>query len=152
VEATEAYLIDEYQARIDKKGKNTLITSIGGVKVDFITHRGKLVNSLLDSEGLRMVSMLDICAMKLNAIASSGQRQKDFYDLYFLLTHYSLQDMLDAYEIKYPSSNLSIPLKALIWFEDIDFEVEKPRLIKKVSFKEVRMRLEAATKNVLKRF
>jgi hypothetical protein len=152
VDTIETYLVEEYGALIDKKSKNTLIASINGVKVDFITQRGKLVNDLLEVDGLRLASILDICAMKLNAVSSSGQRQKDFYDLYFLLEHFTLQEMLDAYEIKYPNSNLSIPLKALIWFEDIDFEVEKPKLVQKVTFKQVKLRLLAASRNVNKRF
>jgi hypothetical protein len=60
-----------------------------------------------------MASTLDIGAMKLNAIVNSGERIKDFIDVYHLLEVYSLKSLLAAYEIKYPHSNPIIPLKAV---------------------------------------
>ena len=100
---------------------------------------------MVQEEGLRLASIEDIGAMKLNAIAHSGNRQKDFYDLFFLLEYYSLQELLLAYQAKYSNSNPIIPLKGITWFEDIDFEIEKPILKRKVSFELVKMRLLEAT-------
>lgn len=39
--------------------------------------------------------------MKINAIEGRGSR-KDFVDIYFLLQHYTLQQILDFYRQKYP--------------------------------------------------
>lgn len=83
--------------------------------------------------------------MKLNAIAHSGNRQKDFYNLFFLLEHFSLHKLLIAYQTKYPTSNPIIPLKAITWLDDIDFELEKPMLRRKVTFGEVKNRIIEAT-------
>ncbi|MBI5914642.1 MAG: nucleotidyl transferase AbiEii/AbiGii toxin family protein [Bacteroidetes bacterium] len=138
------YLSSQYGFQTDKLGINTLIGSISGVKTDFITHTYPLVNPLLEVESLRMASLEDIAAMKLNAISHSGQRLKDFIDVYFLLEIRSLSAMLEAYEVKYPHSNPAIPVKAVAYFGDIDFEANKPMMVKKITIEAMKKRLVAA--------
>jgi hypothetical protein len=141
----EAHLFNQYGFSTDYVSANTLKGFIQNIKVDFLTHAYPLVNPLGGEKGLRLASIDDIGAMKLNAIAHSGNRQKDFYDLYFLLEYRSLQVLLNAYQAKYTNSNPIIPLKAITWFDDIDFEIEKPLLRRKVGFEEVKNRLLEAT-------
>lgn len=142
----EAYLIQQYGFQTDYVATNTLKGFVQNIKVDFLTHAYPLIRPLVKEEGLSLAALEDIGAMKLNAIAHNGNRQKDFYDLYFLLEHHSLQDLLLAYQNKYSNSNPIIPLKGISWFEDIDFEIEKPILKRKVSFSTVKKRLLEATK------
>ena len=66
------------------------------------------------------MSMEDIAAMKLNAISVSGQRVKDFIDIYFLLEIYSIEEMIGFYKKKYLQYNEANVLKSLCWFEDVD--------------------------------
>lgn len=141
----ESHLSQEYGFSTDYVAANTLKGLVQNVKVDFLSHAYPLVNPLCREGGLRLASVQDIAAMKLNAISHSGNRQKDFFDLYFILEHFSLQSLLEAYQIKYPNSNPIIPIKAINWFEDIDFEIEKPLLKRKVKFEEVKSRLIEAT-------
>lgn len=141
----EAHLTDQYGFQTDYVATNTLKGFVQNVKVDFLTHAYPLVRPLVQEEGLSLASLEDIGAMKLNAIAHSGNRQKDFYDLFFLLEYHSLQELLLAYQTKYSNSNPIIPLKGISWFEDIDFEMEKPMLKRKVTFDAVKKRLLAAT-------
>ncbi|MGI9160595.1 MAG: nucleotidyl transferase AbiEii/AbiGii toxin family protein [Saprospiraceae bacterium] len=148
----ESYLTEIHRFQTDYVATNTLKGFIRNIKVDFITHAYPLVNPLIVEETLLLASLEDIGAMKLNAIAHSGNRQKDFYDLYFLLEYHPLIDFLNAYQIKYANSNPVIPLKAITWFEDIDFEIEKPMLKRPVSFEEVTSRLLEATRNPKKYF
>ena len=65
-----------------------------------------------------MLSVQDIIAMKLNAIAVSGQRVKDFIDIYFLLEVYSMEEMIAFYK-KNPQYNEVNVLKSLTWFDDV---------------------------------
>lgn len=97
----EFHLGQQFGFSTDYVAANTLKGYIRNVKIDFLTHAYPLVNPLLREEGLCLASMEDIGAMKLNAIAHSGNRQKDFFDLYFLLEHCSMHTLLDAYQIKY---------------------------------------------------
>ena len=41
-------------------------------------------------------------------------------DLFFLLKHHSLQELLDLYLQKYPDGSLFIALKSLSYFEDAE--------------------------------
>ena len=142
----ENHLVKNYSFFTDFVAKNTLKGSTNQIKTDFITHTAPLVEPLIHHKTLRLASIIDIGAMKLNAIAHSGNRQKDFYDMFYLLEHHALIKYLGAYEKKYPNSNLTIPLKGLTYFEDIDFNIEKPMLVKKITFKQVKDRLITATK------
>ncbi len=133
-------------------GKNTLKGFIDDVKVDFITHAYPWVEPIIEVEDVRIASCLDIAAMKLNAISGSGERQKDFYDMYFLLEQYSLAEMVGAYLQKYTHSSSLIPVRALSYFDDIRFEIEPPMLVKKVNFDKVKTRLINAIERPDKRF
>ena len=63
-----------------------------------------------------------------------------------MLEYSPLSEFLNAYREKYPKSNPIIPLKGLIYFEEIDFEIENPILIQPITFKRVKKRLIQATK------
>jgi len=143
----EGHLLKQYRFSTDYVATNTLKGFVGKLKIDFPTHAYPLVEPLIQKENLKLASILDIGAMKLNAIAHSGNRQKDFYDLFFLLEHHPLQKLLNAYQTKYPHSNPIIPLKGITWFHDIDFEIEKPMLKRKTTFEDVKKRLVAATQS-----
>ena len=137
----QEYLTNKYNFYTDRTGINTLIGHIGDVKTDFVTHSASLVNPLLTKDNLRMASLHDIAAMKLNAISQSGKRLKDFIDVFCLLEIMPFRKMLEAYEIKYPNSNPIIPIRAVTYFGDIDFNMDKPVMIKKVPIKKMKERL-----------
>ena len=60
-------------------------------------------------DGIRMASVDDIVAMKMNAI-SGGGRKKDFWDIHLLLDTYSIEDVIslhrDRYEWNHDKSKL----------------------------------------------
>ena len=114
------HLNQRYAFRSGMTRKGTLVGTIDGVKTDFITHAYRWVEPPLQREGLRLASLQDIAAMKLNAISVSGERIKDYIDLYYLLERFSLEEMVRFYQIKYPQSNRLIPLRAITYLEDID--------------------------------
>ena len=124
--------------------KNTIIGFIDNIKVDFITHPYNYVKPVITEEGISFLSKEDIAAMKLNAINNSGQRLKDFIDVYYLLQYFSVNDMLGFFEIKYPHVNPLIPLKALNYFDDIDENINPPKLLNPVSLKKIKQRINDA--------
>ena len=65
---------------------NTLKGSINGVQVYILAHRYPYVSPPVILDDIAMLSTEDIIAMKLNAISISGQRVKDFIDIYSLLS------------------------------------------------------------------
>lgn len=138
-------LKEKYNVIERYKGKNTIILFINNIKVDFITHPYPFVNQPIIDEGIRFLSKEDITAMKLNAIAQSGKRLKDFIDIYFLLQHYSLSSMIEFYKVKYPHSNPLIPLKAINYFDDIDLTQDAPKMLFPLSFHKIKSRIQEAT-------
>lgn len=50
---------------------------------------------------IRMASVEDIIAMKMDVITRGG-RKKDFWDLHYLHSHYSFEEMIDFYMTRYP--------------------------------------------------
>ena len=98
----------------------------------------------LTEDGITFLSKADIAAMKLLAISNSGQRIKDFMDIYFLLEHYSISDMLGFFSVKYPSYNTIIPFKAISYFDDLNPAMDPPLPVKPVSVKELKARITDA--------
>jgi hypothetical protein len=135
------YLVETYGLKTTTIQKNTLMGYIDGIKVDFIAHKYKLLYPLFQSEGVSMAELLDIAAMKLNAIGYSGHRYKDFIDIYFLLKLLPLEEMVNAFSEKYPNSNPVIAVRGLGYFNDIDEKVDPPKLVKPIKRSEVEKRL-----------
>lgn len=108
-----------YGFETDFIDKETVKGVIEGVRIDCIAHKYHWICPFSNEEGIRIVSKEDICAMKLNAIAGNGTRIKDFIDIAFLSTYFTLEQMLGFYEEKYHSNSM-MPFKALTYFEDIN--------------------------------
>ena len=100
------------------------------VKVDFITHPYPLIRPQLNKDGIRMFSIEDMIAMKVQAILGRG-RKKDFWDIAELLHHYTINDFINFHKEKYSSQNLLITVpQALTYFVDAE-ESEDPISLKK---------------------
>jgi predicted nucleotidyltransferase component of viral defense system len=96
---------------------------ITGIKIDCVNHPYPLIDEpYISEEGIRMVGLKDIAAMKLLAINDNGTRLKDFVDVAFLSTKMTYRTMLQAFEQKYEGSNPISPYKALLWHNDIEFD------------------------------
>ena len=100
---------------------------IDGIKVDFVNYsRYPWIDEAVVEDGLRLASPKDIAAMKTYAIQNRGSR-KDFIDMYFLLQHYSLEEILGFYAKKYPNYSMFRTRMALTYFEDAEGK-ECPRM------------------------
>ena len=131
---------------------NTIIGFVNGIKVDFITHNYPYVLPPITEDGITFLSKEDIAAMKLNAIYHSGKRLKDFIDIYFLLEHFSVKEMLDFFCVKYPLTNPLIPLKSLKYFDEIDENIDPPKLLKPLPIKEIKARIDDAILHSKKKY
>lgn len=126
------------------KQKNTLNVLLNKIKVDFIRYNYPLIEPIATMEGIRLFSLKDIAAAKLSAITNRGTR-KDFYDLAELLNHFTLNDMLDFFSIKFPDMEQFMVLKSLSWFDDAEDEPEIETL-KEVSWTKVKEKVLDALK------
>jgi hypothetical protein len=107
--------------RVDnlEKDNNTVNCFIEDIKVDCIAHCYPWIQPAVVVEGIRMASIEDIAAMKFNAIVQDGSRLKDFIDIYVLLEHKSLAQLLACYEQKYPNVSAQTAGKALLYHNDV---------------------------------
>ncbi len=102
--------------------KSILQLVVSGVKVDVIDYSlYKWIDSPVCENGLKLASVQDIAAMKINAIEGRGSR-KDFIDVYMLLKKYSLDEILGFYKQKYPNYSIFRALLSLTFFEDAERE------------------------------
>ena len=113
------YLEQNYHLQTDYLAFATVKGEVEGVQVDCIAHAYPWLKPFAVEEGIRLASLEDICAMKLNAIAGNGTRIKDFVDVAHLSSRFSLEQMLKFYEEKYQANPL-MPLKGIVYFADIN--------------------------------
>lgn len=116
------------EVKVAQSTKNILITKINDVKVDFVNYKYPSLSECLFIENIRMLSIKEIAAMKLNAIAGRGSK-KDFIDLYFLLNEFSLEEILSFYETKYNDGSIFMVQKSLTYFDDADAQ-QQPKMFK----------------------
>lgn len=122
--------------------KGGIFGFISNIKVDFIRHVYPWVNAPVMIEGIRIASVADIAAMKLNAITGSGKRLKDFADVAYLSAHMSLAEMLDHYEKKYPGNNGMMAVKSLCYHDDIDFSIAIEFMNHAMNWNSIKTRIE----------
>ncbi|MBP9083820.1 MAG: nucleotidyl transferase AbiEii/AbiGii toxin family protein [Bacteroidia bacterium] len=130
---------EKYKLEILSQAKNPLTLNIRFVKTDFIRHNYPLLNSVQKIEGVKLLSIEDIAAMKLNSTMNRGSK-KDFYDIYELLNHFDLEELVSFHASKYDFSSQLILLKSLIYFEDAEHEPD-PVSVKDISWGAVKKKM-----------
>ena len=121
---------DELIEAVKRMGEVTVINRskiilqmiVNQVKVDFVDYsRYPWIDEPVYGDGFVLASDKDIAAMKVNAIMGRGTR-KDFIDLYALLQHYSLKQIMDFYRQKYPEFSEYRALLSMTYFDDAEMQ------------------------------
>ena len=104
----------------DDQSKFGIFCFIHGVKVDIVCYPHPLIGPRQNVEGIRMYSVQDLMAKKIQAIL--GRRQKkDFWDIAELLNHFSVAEFIDAHHKKFPLQLLLISIpQAMTYFADAE--------------------------------
>jgi len=119
------------------------------IKVDIVYFPHLPIEEFVTENKIRMYSSADISAMKIQAILGRGKK-KDFWDLYELLQHFSLQQMIDWHKRKYPSQMLAISIpNAISYFVDAD-ESETPVSFKGQTWEQIKKGISRAVSDYLK--
>ncbi len=135
-------------ATILKKSVNINIFLINNIKVDIVNYPYPWISSPIIKNNLLLAGMEDIAAMKLSAITGRGTR-KDFIDLFFLLKHYSLKEMLSFYNQKYADGNEFLALKSLTYFDDAEQD-EDPEMIINQNWQSIKQKIKSTLNAYLK--
>jgi hypothetical protein len=147
-----SHLSTAYNAVEVRTLTNGVFCFIDDIKVDLISHQYPLIGKIDTEEGIRMVSLLDIGAMKLNAIYNNGTRLKDFVDMYVLLEIFTLEELLRACHQKYPDINLRIAKTSLVHFDDIYFSTLIHYVGAEIKWPVIAERLNKACQNMYVKF
>lgn len=99
--------------------KSIHIFEIEGVKVDIVNYPYKWLEDPIEDDGIKLSGLKDIAAMKLAAITNRGTK-KDFIDMYFLLHHFSLNEMLEFYNTKYNTNSIYSVIRSVVYFADAE--------------------------------
>lgn len=141
------HLQTKYNATNEIVFENTVMTYIEDIKVDLLAHKYPVIALDEISENVRMISNDDIGAMKLHAIFQSGERLKDYVDMYFLLEEKPLQSYLNSYQLKY-NGNPNLSARSLIYFDGIRKEYDVSMIHgKEHNWKKMQERLKKAVLN-----
>ena len=107
----------KYEGNFTKAG---IFCFINDIKVDIVYYPHSTIEEIELNGGLRIYGNKDIAAMKIQAILGRGKK-KDFWDIAELFHHYSLNEIINYHQQKYPSQQLLISMpQALTWFEDAE--------------------------------
>ena len=144
-------LQQDYSIQLLFTSENTIKGIIDNVNIDIIAHKYPFLKKPVINESIRLLSEPDILAMKLNAISISGQRSKDFIDVYYALDHYDIRKIISFYQQKYNQERETHVLKSLIYFKDADL-TDWPVLIKNPTLKwsTVKERIEKEVFSIVK--
>lgn len=121
LEEVKMMLIKKYDFKVSYSRSQTLKGFINGVKVDFIKFDYPHLHNCDIIDEVRIESVPYIIAMKLLSITDNGSRIKDFIDIAYLSSWFSLEQMLQFFIRKITNSNIMMPIKALTYFDNIDF-------------------------------
>ena len=91
--------------------------NIRNVKVDIVNYPYPWIDDVIVEGGISLASPKDIAAMKVNAVIGRGTK-KDFIDIYFLLQHFTFEELMKLYLEKYADGSEYRALLSMTYFED----------------------------------
>jgi hypothetical protein len=138
--------------RFDYKQQHTffgIFCFIDDIKVDIVYYPHLPIAPFEAEDGIRFYSSADIAAMKIQAVLGRGKK-KDFWDIYELLQHCSIQQMIDWHKQKFPSQMLAISIPhAITYFVDAS-DSETPVSFKNQTWENVKKGISRAVSDYLK--
>jgi predicted nucleotidyltransferase component of viral defense system len=126
------YFDENYgSAEILHNNQGILQMVVNNIKVDMVHIRGKLLEPPVNENGLRILGIKDIAAMKLLAI-TDRKEPKDYIDIAWILKNITLEEMLECYREKYQKTDVFNVKKALAEVNRVNpYHWEKIKMIKK---------------------
>ena len=89
-----------------------------------IYYTDDFVYPVIETENIRLASTEEIAAMKIDVIQRGG-RKKDFWDIHTLLDYYTIEQMIDMHQTRYPFNHDSkLIRKQLLNFSTADDDFE----------------------------
>ena len=142
-EVEEMAMVDHLRTagnlRLDQIGKGTIVGNLDSVRISFFKYPYRLLDPLIEWNGLNVASVRDIALMKMVAISQRGSI-KDFIDLFFVAREFKPVDaLIPELSVKYVGVqfNTNHILRSLCYFEDAEKE-PMPNMIAACDWQEVK--------------
>ena len=95
---------------------------------------------------LQLQTILPDTLELLRKVFEGRGSRKDFIDVYLLLQHYSLEELLQFYSQKYPNYSIIRALLSLTYFEDAEKEA-MPKMFITDSWNDIKTRIVDVVRN-----
>jgi predicted nucleotidyltransferase component of viral defense system len=114
-------LENEMGFNLIQKDWQTLVGNVQDVKFSLFYYKHNLINETSDFYNIKLASLEDLSAMKLDTVISRGTK-RDLIDIYFLAQKFSLPKMYEFYDKKFGSfKDREIMIKkSLVYFDDAE--------------------------------
>lgn len=135
---------------LENEEPGTLDGILDEVKLTFLRYEYPLLFPLISYDNILLADPRDIACMKLDAISSRGSR-KDFIDLFVLLEHHTLTELLALFTKKYAGINynkLHI-IKSLSYFADAEDE-PMPIILRDISWDVVKKKISGEARALVR--
>ena len=106
-------LADTVKVTLGPKGRNVVLEKAFG-------------SPLITNDGVTIAKEIEL-----------EKAKKDFIDMYFLLQHYTLDDILKFYAEKYPENSVFRGLMSLSYFEDAEDEL-MPKMFSNIQWDDMK--------------
>ncbi len=115
-----------------------LVLEANGQPISFFSYGYPMLEPTDLVSGFQIAGILDIGLMKMDAIAGRGTR-RDFYDLYFIASRVSLDELFAQSTNKYPYSH-GFEMRVLVALVDFDVadQQDEPMLLLPAEWSEVK--------------
>ncbi len=148
------YLLNELEKKLSFNIK--IKTPIGAhlfiekVKTDLVYFPTPPIRESLTVDGVRLLHIEDLAAMKLNAIANRGAK-KDFYDLFFLLEKFGIEKLILLFSEKFKQQDVFGLTRSLSYFKDADEEDTEIIVLKdkKLTWEKVKQTIISETRKIV---
>lgn len=116
----------------------TVWGKIGDTKFSMFYYKYPLLEQTKEFMGITIAGLKDIAAMKITAVMNRGTK-RDFIDLYYLSKTYSIDQMLDFYDLKF--SDLEEKkyhiVRSFNYFDDAEHDSE-PQMLNDYSWIDIK--------------
>ena len=144
-------LVQHFKERVSIRtsSKFGIFGYVGDVKIDIVRYPHPIIRPIMTIKGIRLFSMEDIVAMKVQAVLGRGKK-KDFWDIAELLKHFSVDDFIRLHKEKFSTQNLFITVpQAISYFADAE-DSEDPVSLKGQTWASVKAFIQKKISDYLK--
>jgi hypothetical protein len=117
IEYEEKFKSNVIEKTQDSKDTLTILID-NDIKISMFKIPYPTIYPLIEDKNISVLPMLEVGAMKLIALTRAAFR--DYVDMYFILHHFSLNDIFRVAKKKYKNFDEGIYLKCLLSFDDIE--------------------------------